>query len=156
MDFDATVFGSGLGLGLLLALIGWINSLRKSLSARKEMETLKTHLQTQMSINAKGYDELRKEADRLKKENENLRISVSTLSNKPGRAEMKTLQIWDKAIRIMTVTSPGFASTWEMAVNEARKDMEETDTGVKALVRKVFPLLPQELSRSSESETNVN
>ncbi|NJO77832.1 MAG: hypothetical protein HC827_04425 [Cyanobacteria bacterium RM1_2_2] len=156
MDFDATIFGSGLGLGLLVALVSWINSYRTSSSARKELETLKTHLQTQLSINAKGYDELRKDVDRLKKENENLRISVSTLSNKPGRAEMKTLQIWDKAIRIMTVTSPGFASTWEMAVNEAKKDIEDTDTGVKALMRKVFPLLPQELSRNSENETNVN
>lgn len=156
MDFDATVFGSGLGFGLLVALLGWINSFRKSSSARKEMETLKTHLQTQMSINAKGYDELRKEVDRLKKENENLRISVSTLSNKPGRAEMKTLQIWDKAIRMMTVTSPGFASTWEMAVNEARKDVEDTDTGIKPLVRRVFPLLPQKLSQSAENETNLN
>jgi hypothetical protein len=153
MDFDATIFGSGLGVGLLVALFGWVNSLRTGSSTRKELETLKTHLQTQMSINAKGYDELRKEVERLKKENENLRISVSTLSNKPGRAEMKTLQIWDKAIRIMTVTSPGFASTWEMAVNEAKKDIEDTDTGMKALVRRVFPLLPQELAGTTNTES---
>lgn len=152
MDFDATMFGSGLGIGLLVALLGWMNSLRTGSSMRKEMETLKTHLQTQMSINAKGYEEIKKEVERLRKENENLRISVSTLSNKPGRAELKTLQIWDKAIRIMTVTSPGFASTWEMAINEAKKDVEDTDTGMKALVRKVFPLSPHELTGTANSE----
>lgn len=152
MDFNATMFGSGLGIGLLVALLGWMNSFRTGSSTRKEMETLKTHLQTQMSINAKGYEEIKKEVERLRKENENLRISVSTLSNKPGRAELKTLQIWDKAIRIMTITSPGFASTWEMAINEAKKDVEDTDTGMKALVRKVFPLSPHELTGTANSE----
>lgn len=152
MGFDATMFGSGLGIGLLVALLGWMNSFRTGSSMRKDMETLKTHLQTQMSINAKGYEEIKKEVERLRKENENLRISVSTLSNKPGRAELKTLQIWDKAIRIMTVTSPGFASTWEMAINEAKKDVEDTDTGMKALVRKVFPLSPHELTGTANSE----
>lgn len=152
---DATVFGSGLGAGLLVALFTWVNNLKTGGSARKEVETLKNHLQTQMSINAMGYEEIKKEVERLKKENENLRISVSTLSNKPGRSELKTLQIWDKAIRIMTVTSPGFASAWEMAVNESRKEMEDTDTGVKALVRKVFPMLPSELTGTSGNQNEA-
>jgi hypothetical protein len=158
MEFQTTVFGTfstGLGLGLLVALFVWINKWRAGAATRREMEELKKHLQTQMSINAKGYDEMQQELKRLKQENENLRITVATLSNKPGRAELKTLQVWDKALRIITVNSPGFAPAWEMAVNEAKKETTEIDTGVKALVRKVFPMLPQELSANPE-QTNVN
>lgn len=156
MDFDANVFGVGLGLGLLIALSVWVNKWRAGSSMRKEMEELKKHLQTQMSITAKGYEEMQQELKRLKQENENLRITVATLSNKPGRAELKTLQVWDKALRIMTVTSPGFAPAWEMAIAEARKEAQEAETGVKALVRKVFPMLPQDLSSNEADETSIN
>lgn len=143
METEATVFGVGLGIGLLLMLIVWIRQWRAGTAMRKEMEELKKHLQTQMSITAKGYEELQQDLQRLKQENENLRITVATLSNKPGRAELKTLQIWDKALRTMTLSSPGFAQAWEVALVEANKDIQETETGVKALVRRVFPLLPE-------------
>jgi hypothetical protein len=155
MEFEPTIFGAGLGLGLLIALAVWINKWRAGAALQRDMDDLKKHLQTQLSINAKGYDEMQQELKRLKQENENLRITVGTLSNKPGRAELKTLQVWDKAIRIMTVTSPGFAPAWEMAINEAKKEIPEIDTGVKALVRRVFPMLPQELSGSSD-QASVN
>jgi hypothetical protein len=143
METEATVFGIGLGIGLLLMLIVWIRQWRAGAAMRKEMEELKKHLQTQMSITAKGYEEMQQDLKRLQQENENLRITVATLSNKPGRAELKTLQIWDKALRTMTLSSPGFAQAWEVALVEASKDIQETETGVKALVRKVFPLLPE-------------
>lgn len=158
MEFDIRIFGAGLGVGLLIALSVWIGKWRSGAAARKQLEELKQHLQTQMSITAKGYEELQQELKRLKQENENLRITVSTLSNKPGRAELKTLQIWDKALRMMTVNSPGFAPAWEVALAEASKEVQETETGVKALVRKVFPMLPQELSLTSseESPSSIN
>ena len=48
-------------------------------------------------------------------------LLVATLSNKPGRAELKMLHTWDKAIRILVLKSPAFASAWEMALEEAGK-----------------------------------
>ena len=131
-----------------------------SLLLESELNDLKKHLQTQLSITAKGYEETQQELKRLKQENENLRATVGTLSNKPGRAELKTLQVWDKALRSTTVRVPGFAPAWELAVAEAQKEMQDTDTGVKALVRRVFPMLqqelPLELSNSAADETSVN
>ncbi len=156
MEFDPTIFGSGLGLGLIVALGTWINKLRDKSTLKGELEDLKKHLQTQLSINARGYEEMQQDLKRLRQENENLRTTVGTLSNKPGRAELKTLQVWDRALRIMTVSSPGFAPAWELAVAEAKKEVQDTDTGMKALVRKVFPMLPQELGSSPVDETNVN
>lgn len=150
LQFELGVFGSGLGVGLIVAILVWLGKRRTQSALRKELETLKGYLNTQMSINSKGYEELRKEVETLRKQNENLRVTVATLSNKPGRAEIKTLHIWDKALRSLVVTSPGFAPAWEMALAEAQKSVsEETDSGVKALVRKVFPMLPQESSATS-------
>lgn len=156
MEFDPIVFGSGLGLGLIAALITWINKWRAKATMNGELIDLKKHLQTQLSINAKGYEELQQDLKRLKQENENLRLTIGTLSNKPNRAELKTLYVWDKALRVMTVTSPGFAPAWELAVAEAKREIQDTDTGVKALVRRVFPMLPQELSSSAMDESHVN
>jgi predicted nucleic acid-binding Zn-ribbon protein len=150
MEFEASIFGVGLGLGLLLALSVWINSLSK----RKEIAELKKHLHTQMSINAKGYEQLQNEVEKLKKENENLRITIASLSNKPGRTELKTLHIWDKAIRILTLKSPTFAPAWEMAIAEANKEIEDAESGMKALVRKVFPMLPQDYGQNNTDESN--
>jgi hypothetical protein len=156
MEFDPTVFGSGLGLGLAVAALTWVNKWRTKATMNSELTELKRHLQTQLSITAKGYEENQQDLKRLRQENENLRLTIGTLSNKPNRAELKTLYVWDKALRIMTLTSPGFAPAWELAVAEAKRELQDTDTGVKALVRKVFPMLPQELSSSAMEESNVN
>lgn len=146
LTFELSVFGAGCSIGLLIALWAWASNRGTRAALRKEINELKNHLHTQMSINAKGYEELKKELETLRKENENLRITVSTLSNKPGRAELKTLHIWDRAIRMLNINSPAFAPAWEAAIAQAKKEMEESDSGVKALVRKVFPLLPQDYS----------
>lgn len=137
-------FGAGLGIGLIVAITVWVGKLTVRSTLQKEITGLKDHLHTQMSINAKGYEELKKELDLLKQQNENLRITMATLSNKPGRAELKTLHIWDKAIRTLILNSPAFAPAWEMAVAEAKKEIDEADSGMKALVRKVFSIVPQD------------
>lgn len=152
MEFELSIFGVGLGLGLVVTLLVWVSHWKTRSALQKELEDLKKHLHIQMNINSKGYEELNKELETLKKENENLRITIATLSNKPGRAELKTLHTWDKAIKLMTLKSPAFAAAWEMAVIEAKRDVEETDSGVKALVRRVFPILP-DISHEGQSES---
>lgn len=156
MEAEATLFGAGLGIGLLVALFGWIANWRAKSSLRQEIGDLQKHLHTQMNITAKGYEELQQEVERLKKENENLRITVATLSNKPGRAEVKTLHVWDKAIKNMTLKSPVFAPAWEMAVAEAKQEIDQVESGVKALVRKVFPILPAEYNRNTIEHNTID
>jgi predicted nucleic acid-binding Zn-ribbon protein len=156
LGLEASVFGVGVGMGLLIALYSWISQRSARAALKQEIEDLKKHLHLQMSINTKGYEELKQELDRLKKENENLRITVGNLSNKPGRAELKTLYTWDKAIRSMSLKSPVFAPAWEMAVAEAQKEMEDVDSGMKALVRKVFSMLPETAQHSGEGTIGVD
>lgn len=152
VNLELSIFGIGIGIGLLITLLVWISKVRVRSSLRQEIEDLKKQLYTQMSINAKGYGELTKDLESLRKENENLRMTIATLSNKPGRAELRTLHTWDKAIRTLNLKLPGFAPAWELAIMEATKEVEETNSGVKALVRKVFPLLPPDLIRNDADQ----
>jgi Fe-S cluster assembly iron-binding protein IscA len=89
---------------------------------------------------------------KLKKENENLRISVQTLGQKPGRAEVRLLNIYDGALRRMMLKAPGFSSAWEIALQEAEREYEENEKGFKSIIKKVFG---PSLTHHSEAITQV-
>ena len=97
-----------------------------------------------MKITNDGSKVQEEELNKLKKENENLRISVQTLGQKPGRAEIRLLNIYDNALRKMQMGAPGFSSAWEMSLQEAETEYEANETGFKSIIRKVFkPSLSQ-------------
>lgn len=131
-------FWIGLGVGLAIAAYFFVNGLFRRRELRKEARALKDQLHRQMTINDKGNEQVLAEVQRLRKENENLRITAGTLKSKPGRAEMVTLNVYDRAIRLMHQRAPGFAPAWEGVLLEAQKEIEQTDTGLLAMVRKAF------------------
>jgi len=122
--------------------VGWILSYLKSLLTirkhKKELKEYQDHLERQMKITDAGNKTLVEQMDLLKKENENLRISVKTLGHKPGRAELRLLNIYDTALRKMMLHAPGFSSAWESSLQEAEREYEENETGFKSIVNKVF------------------
>jgi hypothetical protein len=136
LSFQAILFIIG---GIVL---GWFFSFIKSrfeVSAyKKEIKEYKEHLNRQMKITNEGSKNLEEELVRLKKENENLRVSLQTLSQKPGRAEVRLLNIYDGALRKMMMRAPGFASAWEMSLQEAEHEYQENEKGFKSIVKKVF------------------
>ena len=67
-----------------------------------------------------------------------MRISIATLQNKPGAAELKMLYTFDRAISIMNQRTPGFSAVWEGVLLEAQKEVEESTSGIRGLIRKVF------------------
>lgn len=137
-------FVLGLGIGLILAIVVWVQGFLKRRSLVREIAKLKQHLHTHMEISAKGNESNKSELETLKKQAENLRITVGTLKAKPGRAELRTLHIYDKAVHLMFEKAPGFAPAWEGILKEAEQDMEETEKGFFPLIRKAFrPSLPQ-------------
>ncbi|MGD1902978.1 MAG: hypothetical protein ACFB9N_12160 [Geitlerinemataceae cyanobacterium] len=80
-----------------------------------------------------------------------IRASLSRIwYNKPGRAELQTLYTWERAIELLTLRSPTFASAWQLTVEEAKTEIAETQTGVKALMRKVFFLSSKEEEASKD------
>ena len=133
-------------LGILLiivsVIIGWVLSYIKSRfeinDVKKELREFQEHLNRQMKLTGEGSRNLETELSKLKQDNENLRISVQTLGQKPGRAEIRLLNIYDGALRKMMLKAPGFSSAWEVALQEAEKEYEENEKGFKSIIKKVF------------------
>ena len=133
-----TEFAWGFGLGLVLVLLTFISSFTKGRELSKEVRRLREHLHTQMDITSKGNSVLRTELDSLKTQNENLRVAVKDSQQKPGRAEIRMLSVYDRAVRIMNQKAPGFAPAWESALRESENEVESSESGMSAMLRRAF------------------
>ncbi len=131
-------FVVGLAVGLVGAIIVWINGWLSRRGLAKEVSTLREHLQRQMEITQKGSESQKKELEDLRKQNENLRVTNAALKQKPGRAEIQTLTVYDKALHIMNGRAPGFGPAWEGAIKEAEAEVSQADSGIMPMLRKVF------------------
>ena len=136
----------GLALGLLIAAFTWKSAFSAKINLKREINRLQDeardlqgHLNTQLKISATGSDVIQKEADELRTQNENLRVNIATLQNKPGRNEARQLQIMENAARLMREQAPGFAPAWEQAIQRAELDHEAAEGGLKKLMRRVIP-----------------
>jgi len=118
--------------------ISYIKSRFEVSGIRSELKEYQEHLHRQMKLTAEGSKNLEDELAQLKRNNENLRISVQTLGQKPGRAEIRLLNIYDGALRRMMLNAPGFSSAWEVALQEAEKEYEDNEKGFKSIINKVF------------------
>jgi hypothetical protein len=139
-------FTWGLLLGLLITAFIWKSGFtaRRTVSrelkrVEGEMKNLHTHLNTQLKINATGNESLQSELESLRKQNEILRVNNAALQQKPGRAELRLLQIQEIAIRTMREQAPGFAPAWEKALRQGEIEVEAADSGLVKLVRRVIP-----------------
>jgi len=125
----------GIAVGWILAYLKSLLTIRKH---KKELTEYKSHLERQMKITDSGQKTMLDEMEALKKDNENLRISVKTLGQKPGRAELRQFNIYDNALRKMMLQAPGFSSAWESALQESEREYEENEAGFKNIIGKVF------------------
>jgi len=139
----------GLCIGLIVAMVIWLRGLgrlrveRSAAAARADhlhdqIETLKAHLHTQMEITAKGNESLKEQMVALQQTNQNLSQTIGALKQKPGRVEIRTLHLYEKAIRVMNARAPGFSSAWESAVNEAEAEIKKEESGIIGWIRKPF------------------
>jgi len=141
-------FAIGLYLGLAVAIAATFMAWRSSYLKRKpisddlkrvsgELEDMKQHLNRQMAITAKGNEDMEKELQETKEQNENLRSRVAALQQKPDRAELRMLHIYDHAIHVMYEKAPGFAPVWESAVAEGEAQVAEADKGLVGFLKRV-------------------
>ncbi len=123
-------------------ILGWVLATIKSFFVvrkyKKELKEYQEHLNRQMKIVNEGNKSQEEQLAKLKMENENLRISVKTLGQKPGRAELRLLNIYDNALRKMMHQAPGFSTAWEAALQEAEREYEESERGFTSIIKKVF------------------
>lgn len=149
-------FTKGLVVGLIFAAwalwSGW--SARRALRREARRETqrlegeiaklqgeireLKEHWNTATELARKGNQALMDENAELKKQNENLRISLAELKNKPDRAEIQKLYLLDKAVHLMYSRAPGFAPAWESILQEAQAELDKTSSGLIPWIRRII------------------
>lgn len=139
-------FTWGLLLGLLIAAFIWKSgyAARRNLArdlkrVEGELKNLQSHLNTQLKITASGNENLQAELESLRKQNETLRVNQAALQQKPGRAELRLLQVQEIAIRTMREQAPGFASAWEKALRQGEAEVDSAESGFKKLARRVIP-----------------
>ena len=134
----------GLGSGLLLALIVFmimeikLRSVKST--AKADNDKLKSMLTDRMEIESEGITRLKSENEKLKKENENLRISIQTYAQKPGRKELQRLQVYQTAVDRLIINSPGFGAAWQAALKDSEIEFEKTYIGVQPFTKKLMPM----------------
>ena len=148
--FSFTSLLIGLGIGILLCIVIWIQCrIRGNQKIKRfveENEQLKSHLNTQMNITAKGNEAVQKDLLEKQRYIDNLKSTISSLKEKPGRDKLRVLYVWDKAIHIMFEKHPGFATMWAGVLKEAENEIERSETGILPLVKKVFKPGPPMIS----------
>ena len=133
----------GLGIGLAIALIVYIwQKIGRADADKKgkaEIARLKGMLADRMDIESEGVNKLKAENEELKKANENLRITNANLMQKPGRAEVNRLHIYQQAVDRLVINSPGFGAAWQSALKESEEEFAKTYTGTQAFWKKILP-----------------
>ncbi len=133
----------GLGIGLLVAIIVyiWQSISKKDIekASKDEIARLKNLLADRMDIESAGLNKLKAENEELKKTNENLRVTNAALAQKPGRAEVQRLQVYQKAVDRLIINSPGFGAAWQSALKESEDEFEQIYSGIQPFWKKILP-----------------
>jgi hypothetical protein len=129
-------FTWGLLLGLIFAALAFFNLIR----LKGEIKRYKRHLSDRLEIEAETVQKKSTELERLKKENENLRVKVASLNDFPERRLERDLEIYARAEKRMLVGVPGFAGPWESAKHDALVEIQSEEAG-QSLPKRVFARL---------------
>ena len=129
----------GLYIGLFLCFVIFIREKFHARRLKKEIEKLKQHIQTKLEIDSESNEKRKSEIDELKKHNENLRISLQSYSDKPGRKEIKQLHLYQKAVEILTEKAPGFAQSWQSALKDVEEEMKKINLGKVPFIKRLLP-----------------
>jgi MFS superfamily sulfate permease-like transporter len=133
----------GLAIGVVLAIVILISmsvrSHKSELEHKADINKMKTMITDRMDIESETITKLKDELEDIKKKNEDLRISLTTISQKPGRKEISRLHIYQAASENMMLTAPGFGPAWQAALKESVGEFEKTYTSLHPFVRRIIP-----------------
>ncbi len=134
----------GLACGIAVAIIAAVyfsaRLSREKKAAKAEIEKYKNMLTDRMELEAEGVRKTKEENEKLRKENENLRVSLMAMREKPGRKELQRLQVMQTAAERLTLNSPGFAPVWQAALQESEEEFRKMYSGVIPFMKKHVPL----------------
>ena len=130
----------GLIIGLVVALVVLISMAVKNRGLKREkkqeVEKYKRMLTDRMELESDGLKKVRQENEELRKANENLRVSLLALRDKPGRKDIQQLQIMQKTVEKLTMTSPGFAPIWQQALRETEEEYSKMYSGFSPFIKR--------------------
>lgn len=145
-----TFLGYGVLIGLALAIWVAIAAWNRRRTIEAELRRLRQHLQDQMEITHEGAQQRKLELERLRQENENLRITLKAWQQKPDRRELRMLHVYDHALHQLLSNAPGFSPHWENALHEAEQQVAQIDSGLVAFARRL--VLPRSGRRREPSD----
>jgi hypothetical protein len=118
-------YALGLYTGIFLLCLALYHHFKLKL----EHARYKRMLGDKMEIEASTMSKMKQELETVKKENENLRIKVQTLTESGDAKLGRDLEVYARAEKKMMVAAPGFAGPWEQAKQSAYHDLSEEDAG---------------------------
>lgn len=168
MDLIQQPLVQGLAAGLVFSLVvflyGWSNArgLRKQLSSikREHAEVKSRHgdgLAEIVAALAKAKDGLEQENKQLKEKISNLEATTAKLLEKPSKAEIRTLFLYEAAIKSMNIGAPGFVAAWDKYMLEAQEEMKRVKGGFAIFVRNIVrPIQIVKAPPQSSQTTLIN
>ncbi len=152
MDVSQLKFlGYGVLLGLFVALWVAVTAWLRRRDVLAEVQRLRAHLHDQMEITSEGTQNQKRTIEKLRAENENLRVTLKAWQQKPDRRELRMLQVYDHAVHQLLANAPGFAPHWENALRDADQHVAQIDSGLIAFARRlVMPPTPAKLHDPAE------
>ncbi len=156
MAIISNPFAKGLALGILFCIIIYIRGFIRRNELTKEVNRLRAHLHTKLEIDSSENERRKTELERLKQERDNLRITVQSLNQKPGRKEIRQYFIYQTALDIMFEKAPGFAPAWQITLKEAESLFEKSEKGVVPLLKRLMPTTPDKQAEEYEKISRIS
>ena len=156
MAIVSNPFAKGLALGLLFCIIIYIRGFIRRNELSKEVNRLRSHLHTKLEIDSSENERRKSELEKLKQERDNLRITVQSLNQKPGRKEIRQYFIYQTALDIMFEKAPGFAPAWQITLKEAEGLFEKSEKGVVPLLKRLMPSTPDKQAEEYEKISRIS
>lgn len=136
--------------GFVLCTIFLVQSMWGHWKTKRELKRYKGMLSDKLDLDSKQNQDITKERNNLKQENENLRMQVARLNERADNKMQRELEIMARAEKQMVISAPGFAPAWEMAKSSALSQLEAEEKG-QSFPQKIF----RKLIGSGSSQTNV-
>ncbi|WP_163339936.1 hypothetical protein [Desulfopila sp. IMCC35008] len=156
MTIISNPFARGLAIGFIVCVIIYLRGLLRRRELAKEVDRLRTHLHTKLEIDSSENERRKNEMTRLQQERDNLRITVQSLNQKPGRKEIRQYYIYQTAIDIMFEKAPGFAPAWQVTLKEAESLFEKSESGVVPLLKRLMPTSADKQAEEYEKISKIS
>ena len=140
MEQAANFFTYPFVWGLCLGLLFFFFSAWAHFKTKRELRRYRKHLSDKLELEARQYEIVRREKETVGKENENLRLRIGQLNEKPEQKMLRDLEVLSRAEKRMILQAPGFAGAWEGAKTAAIEEITAEDQG-RSLPKRIFTRL---------------